>query len=161
MKASEQKTNVMRLLEQKKIPYTPHEYPHGDEAVDGVTVAESLGQPPEKVFKTLVARGASKKIYVFDIPVAEELDLKKAAKAVGEKSIAMIHVKEITDLTGYVRGGCSPVGMKKQYPTVFHESCLAEETIMVSAGKIGYQVELAPAELIKLTRALTSDIIVE
>lgn len=158
---AEQKTNVMRLLEQKKIPYTPHEYPHGDEAVDGVTVAESLGQPPEKVFKTLVARGASKKIYVFDIPVAEELDLKKAAKAVGEKSIAMIHVKEITDLTGYVRGGCSPVGMKKQYPTVFHESCLAEETIMVSAGKIGYQVELAPAELMKLTRAETADIIVD
>ena len=151
----------MRLLEQKKIKYTAHEYPHGDEAVDGVTVAESLGQPPEKVFKTLVARGASKKIYVFDIPVAEELDLKKAAKAVGEKSIAMIHVKEITDLTGYVRGGCSPVGMKKQYPTVFHESCLAEETIMVSAGKIGYQVELAPAELMKLTRAETADIIVD
>ena len=157
---AEQKTNVMRLLEQKKIKYTAHEYPHGDEAVDGVTVAESLGQPPEKVFKTLVARGASKKIYVFDIPVAEELDLKKAAKAVGEKSIAMIHVKEITDLTGYVRGGCSPVGMKKQYPTVFHASCLAEDTIMVSAGKIGYQVELAPAELIKLTRASTADIII-
>ena len=158
---AEQKTNVMRLLEQKKIKYTAHEYPHGDEAVDGVTVAQSLGQPPEKVFKTLVARGASRKIYVFDIPVAEELDLKKAAKAVGEKSIAMIHVKEITELTGYVRGGCSPVGMKKQYPTVFHESCLAGDTIMVSAGKIGYQVELAPAELIKLTRALTADIIVE
>ena len=158
---AEQKTNVMRLLEQKKIKYTAHEYPHGDEAVDGVTVAESLNQPPEKVFKTLVARGASRKIYVFDIPVAEELDLKKAAKAVGEKSIAMIHVKEITELTGYVRGGCSPVGMKKQYPTVFHESCLSEDTIMVSAGKIGYQVELAPEELIKLTRALTADIIVE
>ena len=158
---AEQKTNVMRLLEQKKIKYTAREYPHGDEPVDGVTVAESLGQPVEKVFKTLVARGASKKIYVFDIPVAEELDLKKAAKAVGEKSIAMIHVKEITELTGYVRGGCSPVGMKKQYPTVFHESCLAEDTIMVSAGKIGYQAELAPEELIKLTRASTADIIVD
>ena len=155
---AEQKTNVMRLLEQKKIPYTPHEYPHGDEAVDGVTVAESLGQPPEKVFKTLVARGASKKIYVFDIPVAEELDLKKAAKAVGEKSIAMIHVKEITDLTGYVRGGCSPVGMKKQYPTVFHESCLAEETIMVSAGKIGYQVQCKPDDLLSYIGAKTADI---
>ena len=157
---AEQKTNVMRLLEQKKIKYTAHEYPHGDEAVDGVTVAESIRQPPEKVFKTLVARGASKKIYVFDIPVAEELDLKKAAKAVGEKSVAMIHVKEITELTGYVRGGCSPVGMKKQYPTVFHESCLAEDMIMVSAGKIGYQVELAPEELIKLTRASTADLII-
>ena len=158
---AKQKTNVMRLLEQKKIKYTAREYPHGDEPVDGVTVAESLGQPVEKVFKTLVARGASKKIYVFDIPVAEELDLKKAAKAVGEKSIAMIHVKEITELTGYVRGGCSPVGMKKQYPTVFHESCLTQDTIMVSAGKIGYQAELAPAELIKLTKASTADIIVE
>ena len=157
---AEQKTNVMRLLEQKKIKYTAHEYPHGDEAVDGVTVAESLGEPVEKVFKTLVARGVSKKIYVFDIPVAEELDLKKAAKAVGEKSIAMIHVKEITELTGYVRGGCSPVGMKKQYPTVFHESCLTQDTIMVSAGKIGYQVELSPTELIKLTRAVAADIII-
>ena len=157
---AEQKTNVMRLLEQKKIKYTAHEYPHGDEAVDGVTVAESLGEPPEKVFKTLVARGASKKIYVFDIPVTEELDLKKAAKAVGEKSVAMVHVKEINELTGYVRGGCSPLGMKKQYPTVFHDSCEGLDTIMVSAGKIGYQVELAPNELIKLTRAGTADIII-
>ena len=158
---AKQKTNVMRLLEQKKIKYTAREYPHGDEPVDGVTVAESLGQPVEKVFKTLVARGASKKIYVFDIPVAEELDLKKAAKAVGEKSIAMIHVKEITELTGYVRGGCSPVGMKKQYPTVFHESCLTQDTIMVSAGKIGYQAELSPEELIRLTRGTTADIIID
>ena len=160
MKASEQKTNVMRLLEQKKVSYTPHEYPHGDEAVDGVTVAETLGQPVEKVFKTLVARGASKKIYVFDIPVAEELDLKKAARAVGEKSVALIHVKEITELTGYVRGGCSPIGMKKQYPTVFHASCDSLDTIMVSAGKIGYQIELDPKELIRLTRATTADIII-
>ena len=160
MKASEQKTTVMRLLEQKKVNYVPHEYPHGDEAVDGVTVAESLGQPVEKVFKTLVARGASKKIYVFDIPVAEELDLKKAAKAVGEKSVAMIHVKEITELTGYVRGGCSPLGMKKQYPTVLHSSCENLDTIMVSAGKIGYQIELDPNELIRLTRAMTADIVI-
>ena len=156
---AEQKTNVMRLLEQKKIKYIAHEYPHGDEAVDGVSVAKSLGQPVEKVFKTLVVRGVSNKIYVFDIPVAEELDLKKAAKAVGEKSVAMIHVKEINELTGYVRGGCSPIGMKKQYPTVFHNSCENLDKIMVSAGKIGYQVELAPAELIKLTRAITADII--
>lgn len=157
---AEQKTNVMRLLEQKKIKYLPHEYPHGDEAVDGVSVAASLGQNPEKVFKTLVARGASKKIYVFDIPVAEELDLKKAAKAVGEKSVAMIHVKEITELTGYVRGGCSPLGMKKQYPVVLHESCEKLDTIIVSAGKIGFQVELDPIELIKLTRAAVADIII-
>ena len=158
---AEQKTNVMRILEQKKIKYIPHEYPHGDEPVDGVTVAASLGQDPAKVFKTLVARGASKKIYVFDIPVAEELDLKKAAKAVGEKSIAMIHVKEITELTGYVRGGCSPVGMKKQYPTVIHSSCETLDTMTVSAGKIGFQVELDPKELLKLIRGTTADIITE
>ena len=148
----EQKTNVMRLLEQKKISYTPHEYPHGDEAVDGLTVARICGQNPEQVFKTLVARGASKTIYVFVIPVTGELDLKKAAKASGEKSIAMIHVSEINALTGYVRGGCSPVGMRKQYKTFFNISAADKPTIMVSAGKIGYQVELAPNELVKLTR---------
>lgn len=148
----EQKTNVMRLLEQKKISYIPHEYPHGDEAVDGLTVARICGQNPEQVFKTLVARGASKTIYVFVIPVTGELDLKKAAKASGEKSIAMIHVSEINTLTGYVRGGCSPVGMRKQYRTFFNISAADKPTIMVSAGKIGYQVELAPNELVKLTR---------
>lgn len=148
----EQKTNVMRLLEQKKISYTPHEYPHGDEAVDGLTVARICGQNPEQVFKTLVARGASKTIYVFVIPVTGELDLKKAAKASGEKSVAMIHVSEINALTGYVRGGCSPVGMRKQYKTFFDISAADKPTIIVSAGKIGYQVELAPDELVKLTR---------
>ena len=148
----EQKTNVMRLLEQKKISYTPHEYPHGDEAVDGQAVARICGQNPEQVFKTLVARGASKTIYVFVIPVTGELDLKKAAKASGEKSVAMIHVSEINTLTGYVRGGCSPVGMRKQYKTFFNISAADKPTIMVSAGKIGYQVELAPNELVKLTR---------
>ena len=102
---AEQKTNVMRILEQKKIPYTPHSYPHGDEAVDGVTVAALTGLNPEQVYKTLVTRGASKQLYVFVIPVTGELDLKKAAKAVGEKSIVMIHVSEITPMTGYVRGG--------------------------------------------------------
>ena len=161
MAEKSEKTNVMRLLEQKKIKYIPHEYPHGDTPVDGVTVANMLGQDPDKVFKTLVARGASKKIYVFDIPVARELDLKKAAKAVGEKSIAMIHVSEITALTGYVRGGCSPVGMKKQFPTVFDASAESFDTIMVSAGKIGYQVELSPAELIALVRGKTEDITTE
>lgn len=148
----EQKTNVMRLLEQKKISYIPHEYPHGDEAVDGLTVARICGQNPEQVFKTLVARGASKTIYVFVIPVTGELDLKKAAKASGEKSVAMIHVSEINALTGYVRGGCSPVGMRKQYKTFFDISAADKPTIIVSAGKIGYQVELAPDELVKLTR---------
>ena len=158
-KAKEEKTNVMRILEQKNIPYTPHTYEHEEGvAVDGVTVAASLGQDPECVFKTLVARGASKGIYVFCIPVAENLDLKKAARAVGEKSIEMIHVKEINTLTGYIRGGCSPVGMKKQYPTVFHETAEIVDTMMVSAGKIGYQVELAPGALIELVGGTLADI---
>ena len=158
---AEQKTNVMRVLDQKKINYRPHEYPHGKEAVDGVTVAGLIGAAPEQVFKTLVTRGASKSIYVFVIPVTAELDLKKAARAVGEKSIAMIHVSEITALTGYVRGGCSPVGMKKQYTTVYQESALAQETIIVSAGRIGSQVELAPNALADLTRGKFADIITE
>ena len=158
---AEQKTNVMRVLEQKKVPYRAHSYPHGEEAVDGVTVAALTGLAPEKVFKTLVTRGASKKNYVFVIPVAAELDLKKAARASGEKSVAMIHVSEINALTGYIRGGCSPIGMKKQFETYYHESCLQQETIAVSAGKIGAQVELAPADLIKLTRGKTADLITE
>ena len=160
-KNKEEKTNVMRILEQKKIPYTAYTYPHEEGvAVDGVTVARSLGQDPECVFKTLVVRGASKGIYVFCIPVAENLDLKKAARAVGEKSIEMIHVKEINALTGYIRGGCSPVGMKKQYPTVFHETAEIVDTIMVSAGKIGYQVELAPDALIDLVGGKLADVTV-
>lgn len=161
-KAKEEKTNVMRVLDQKKIPYTPHAYPHGDgEAPDGVTVARSLGQDPERVFKTLVTRGASGGYYVFDIPVADTLDLKKAAKAVGEKSIAMLPQKELLPLTGYVHGGCSPVGMKKQFPTVFHETVELFDTICVSAGKIGAQVEVAPADLIALLGAQTADVTVE
>ena len=160
-KQKEEKTNVMRVLEQKNIPYTAHTYEHEEGvAVDGVTVAAQLGQDPECVFKTLVARGASKGIYVFCIPVAENLDLKKAARAVGEKSIEMIHVKEINALTGYIRGGCSPVGMKKQYPTVFHETAEIVDTIMVSAGKIGYQVELAPDALIELVEGTLADVTV-
>lgn len=155
---AEQKTNVMRTLEQKKIKYTPHEYPHGDEAVDGMTVAGILGIEPERIFKTLVARGASKKIYVFVLPVCAELELKKAAKAAGEKSVAMVHVSEINALTGYIRGGCSPIGMKKRYPTFFDESILKQETVLVSAGKIGQQVELSPATLIELTSGKTADI---
>ena len=160
-KQKDEKTNVMRILDQKEIPYTPHTYPHEEgEAVDGVTVAGIMGQDPECVFKTLVARGASGALYVFDIPVADSLDLKKAAKAVGEKSVAMLHQKELLPLTGYVHGGCSPVGMKKQYPTVFHETAEIIDTITVSAGKIGYQVELKPADLIELVGATTADLTV-
>ena len=159
-KHKEEKTNVMRTLEQKKIAYTPHEYP-ADGPVDGVSVANFLHQDPEQVFKTLVTRGASGGYYVFDIPVAENLDLKKAARAVGEKSIAMIAQKELLPLTGYIHGGCSPVGMKKQFPTVFHETAELFDTICVSAGKIGAQVEVNPAELMALLGARTADITVE
>ena len=160
-KQKDEKTNVMRILDQKEIPYTPHTYPHEEgEAVDGVTVAGIMGQDPECVFKTLVARGASGALYVFDIPVADSLDLKKAAKAVGEKSVAMLHQKELLPLTGYVHGGCSPISMKKQYPTVFHETAEILDTIIVSAGKIGCQVELSPTDLIGLVGAETADLTV-
>ena len=159
-KQKEEKTNVMRLLEQRGIPYTAHSYP-ADGPVDGVSVAAFLGQDAEQVFKTLVCQGASGAHYVFDIPAAESLDLRKAARAVGEKSVAMLHQKELLPLTGYVHGGCSPVGMKKQYPTVFHETAEIIDTIMVSAGKIGYQVELAPGDLMELVGASTADLTVE
>ena len=160
-KNKEEKTNVMRVLEQKKIAYTAHSYPHEEGvAVDGVTVARSMGFDPARVFKTLVARGASGQYYVFDVPVAENLDLKKAAKAVGEKNIEMLHQKELLPLTGYVHGGCSPVGMKKLFPTVFHATADALETVIVSAGKIGFQVEVKPADLLALVRGKTADIIV-
>ena len=161
MAKKEEKTNVMRVLEQKGIPYTPHTYEHGDMAPDGVSVARILGQDPEAVFKTLVTRGASGGYYVFDIPVAHTLDLKKAAKAVGEKSIAMLPVRELLPLTGYVHGGCSPVGMKKQFPTVFHETCILYDTICVSAGKVGFQVEVRPDDLMALVGADTADVTVE
>lgn len=144
---SQDKTNVMRLLDRAKIAYTPHYYDHQDGAIDGVAVAHKLGQPLEQVFKTLVTRGSGRNFYVFVIPVAEELDLKAAAKACGEKSVEMIHVKELLALTGYIRGGCSPMGMKKLFPTFLDESAREQQTIMVSAGKIGTQVELSPADL--------------
>ena len=159
-KKKEEKTNVMRVLEQAGIPYTAHFYP-ADGPIDGVSVAAVLGQDPEQVFKTLVTKAASGNYYVFDIPVAENLDLKKAAKAVGEKSIAMIPQKDLLPLTGYIHGGCSPVGMKKQLPTVFHETVVLFDTICVSAGKVGAQVELSPGDLIGLLGAAAADITVE
>ena len=160
-KKKDEKTNVMRILEQKKIPYTPYfceegEGPEGTRDY-GVHVAQSLGQDPRRGFKTLVARGASGGFYVFDIPVADSLDLKKAA---GEKSVELLAVKDITAVTGYVRGGCSPVGMKKPYPTIFHQTALEFETIYVSAGKIGAQVEVEPGALLALLRAETADIVI-
>ena len=148
---AEEKTNVMRVLEQKKIPYTPHSYPHTEgEAVDGATVAALLGRDPGEVYKTLVTRGASKANYVLGVPVLADLYVKKAAKSVGEMSIELIHVKELTPLTGYVRGGCSPIGMKKRFKTVVDASAQAHAAILVSAGKIGRQVELSPDALVGL-----------
>ena len=159
-KKKEEKTNVMRILDQQGIPYTAHTYP-ADGPIDGVSVAAMLGQDPQQVFKTLVTRAGGGNYYVFDIPVEENLDLKKAAKAVGEKSIAMLPQKELLGLTGYVHGGCSPVGMKKQFPTVFHETVILFDTICVSAGKIGAQVEVPPQALLDLLGAETADIVVE
>ena len=160
-KQKEEKTNVMRVLDREKIPYTAHTYPVGDSVPDGVTVAQMLGQDPDAVFKTLVTKGASGGYYVFPIPVAATLDLKKAARAVGEKSVVMLPAKELLPLTGYVHGGCSPVGMKKRFPTVFHESCLEQETICVSAGKVGFQAEVRPEDLIALVDGTTADVTVE
>ena len=144
-----EKTNVMRILDQKKIPYQAYCYADTD-AVSGVEVAEALGQNPNQVFKTLVTVGASKRNYVFVIPVCEELQLKKAAKAVGEKSIEMIKSKELLPLTGYIHGGCSPIGMKRLFKTIIHSSASEFGTIIFSAGKIGYQVEVAPTDLKKV-----------
>ena len=141
------KTNAMRLLEQAGVPYEMHTYEASDGEIDGLSVARKTGTPPEKVFKTLVTRGKSGGIYVFVLPVARELDLKLAAKASGEKSIEMVHVSEIQKLTGYIRGGCSPAGMKKQYPTWLDEAALAQPTILVSGGKIGTQMEVQPQAL--------------
>ena len=139
--------------------FLTHEYPHGSEAVDGLTVAKLCGFDPECVFKTLVARGTSKNVYVFVIPVSSELDLKKAAKAAGEKSVEMVKVSEINALTGYIRGGCSPVGMKKRYPTFINESAKAKNTVYVSAGKIGSQVELEPLALAEICGAQFSELV--
>ncbi len=155
---SEFKTNVMRILDKAKITYKAHTYDHSDGAIDGAAVAEKMGQNPEQVFKTLVTKGAGRDYYVFVVPVLKELDLKKAAKSVGEKHVEMIHVKDINKVTGYIRGGCSPIGMKKQFVTVFDKSAENIETIIVSAGKIGYQIELAPKDLVEIVGAKTAEI---
>lgn len=161
MSKKELKTNVMRILDREKVAYTPHFYEHEEGvAVDGVSVAKMLGQNPERVFKTLVTQGKSKNFFVFVIPVEKELDLKAAAAAVGEKSVEMIHVKDINKVTGYIRGGCSPIGMKKQFETVLDSSAESKETVMVSAGKIGTQVELSPTELIRIIKGKYGEITV-
>lgn len=152
------KTNVMRILSQKKIDF--EEYYYGDSgAVSGVDVAAALNEDERQVFKTLVTVGRSKQHYVFMIPVAEELDLKKAAKAAGEKSVEMIPQKDLLPLTGYVHGGCSPVGMKKQFPTVIDASARNFASILFSGGKIGYQVEVSLADLSKVVRYSICDVI--
>ena len=156
-KEKEVKTNAMRILDKNKIVYESHTY-ECTEFTDGAQIADTLGLPHEKVYKTLVTVGKSRQNYVFVLPIDDELDMKKAAKAAGEKSLEMLPLKELTPLTGYVRGGCSPVGMKKAFPTVFDESVNNVPTVMVSAGKIGFQIECAPADLIKLTRAATAHI---
>jgi Cys-tRNA(Pro)/Cys-tRNA(Cys) deacylase len=156
--AKEQKTNAMRILDKNKIAYTVNTY-ECDEFIDGVTVADQLGQPDESSYKTLVAVGKSGGHYVFVVPIAEELDLKAAARAVGEKSVELIHVKEIFALTGYIRGGCTPIGMKKAFPTVIHESAVGFDTIIISGGRIGAQILLAPDDLVRVTRAKLADII--
>lgn len=156
----EEKTNVMRILEQKKAAYRSHCYA-GTGAVSGTEVAEALGQDPARVFKTLVTEGKSKKYYVFVVPVAEELDLKKAAACVREKSVEMIKMKDLQPVTGYIHGGCSPIGMKKSFPTVFDETAKNFETIVFSAGKIGYQVEMSLAELAKAVRFECAPLTVE
>lgn len=147
----EEKTNVMRILDKKKVKYNKYSYVDTD-AVSGVEVAQVLNQDPNQVFKTLVTIGKSKKYYVFVIPVERELDLKKAAKCVGEKSIEMIKSKELLPITGYIHGGCSPIGMKKNFVTTIDESAKNFETIIFSAGKIGYQVEMSLESLGKVIR---------
>ncbi len=154
----EEKTNVCRVLDAKKIAYELHTY-EPDATLTGEQIAGILGEDAAKVFKPLVPRGKSGGYYVFVVPVAEELDVKKAAKAAGEKSIEMIKQKELLPLTGYVHGGCSPVGMKKQFPTFVHESASGYDRIFVSAGKVGFQVEVAPGDLEKVVGFQTADLI--
>ncbi|MGE7692383.1 Cys-tRNA(Pro) deacylase [Lysinibacillus sp. NPDC097214] len=152
-KAKHAKTNAIRLLEQQKIQFDVIEYETGDGQVDGISVAEKIGHPVSRVFKTLVAKASAQKLFVFVIPVADELDLKAAAKVIGEKKIDMLPVKELLGYTGYVRGGCSPVGMKKLYPTVIDASAQEQGSIIVSAGKIGMQIHLQLDDLVAVTKA--------
>jgi len=151
------KTNVMRVLDSLKMPYREHYY-EDDPTLSGAEVAGLLGEDPDSVFKTLVTRGKSGQYYVFIIPVKAELNLKKAAKASGEKSIEMIRQKELLPLTGYVHGGCSPIGMKKQFPSFLHETAELYDTVCVSAGKVGAQVELAPQDLIQAASLSIADV---
>ena len=155
---SEAKTNAMRMLDREKIPYNVHTYDNSDGKIDGPSVAAKIGQDPKRVWKTLVTKGSSGGYFVFVLPVELDLDLKKAARAVGEKSVSMIRVDEINKVTGYIRGGCSPVGMKKLYPTVFDRRVEDLPTVVVSGGRIGTQIEVEPDALLKAVKAVTADI---
>ena len=154
----ELKTNAMRFLDKSKIEYTVQSY-ECEEFIDGIHTAEKLGQPLEETFKTLVAKGKSGNYYCFLLPVALELDLKKAAKSVNEKSVELLHVKDITAITGYVRGGCTPIGMKKQFMTVVHNSAETMPQFYISGGRIGVQIHLSPQALVKAIRGKFEDII--
>lgn len=157
--AKESKTNAMRLLDSNQIAYLTHSYENKDGKIDGVAVAHKINKDVNQVFKTLVTQGHSKEFYVFVIPVAEELDMKKAGKAAGEKNIEMIHVKDINRITGYIRGGCSPLGMKKVFKTFIQEEALLFDTIVFSGGKIGAQIEMNPNDLLNVISCSFVDII--
>jgi len=159
-KKKEVKTNAMRMLDSAKVEYTVHTY-ECDEFVDARKIADQLGQPHEKMYKTLVTQGKSGAYYVFVIPIDGELDLKKAAKSVDEKSVEMIHVRDINAVTGYIRGGCTPIGMKKQFETRVSPEAGRLPLVIVSAGKLGAQIELAPADLMKVSGAKYADILTE
>ncbi len=152
------KTNVMRLLDSRKVSYESHTY-EPDPTLTGAEIAGILGEDAAKVFKTLVTQGKSGAYYVFVVPVEAELDLKKAAKASGEKAVSMIKQKDLLPLTGYVHGGCSPVGMKKQFPTFIHETATSYDKVFVSAGKVGYQIELSPQDLINVAGCKSADVV--
>lgn len=156
--AKEIKTNAMRILDKNKISYEVLTY-ECDEFIDGMHIADQLGQSYERMFKTLVTVGKSKNYFVFVIPVDQELNLKAAAKSVGEKNVEMIHVKDIQSITGYIRGGCTPIGMKKQFQTVVHETARNFDTIIISGGRIGAQIILTPQDLQKVSRCTFTDII--
>ena len=158
-KEKEIKTNAMRILDRQKVKYEVLQY-ECDEFIDGLHTAEKTGAPVEQSFKTLVAQGKSKQYYVLVLPIAEEVDLKAAARTVGEKSVEMIHVKDITAITGYVRGGCTPLGMKKQFPTILHESARNFDRIYVSGGRIGTTIIVNPDDLLSVVRGQYADIIV-
>ena len=157
-KQKEIKTNAMRILESLKIPFETHTY-ECDEFIDAIQIANMLHQPYEKMYKTLVTQGHSKNYFVFVIPIDQELDLKKAARSVGEKNVAMIHVKDINQVTGYIRGGCTPIGMKKQYVTKVAEEAMLQEKIIVSGGKLGMQIELNPVDLLRTCDGEYADIL--